>query len=452
MTAFEKALKYSKKFHIDECEIVFLRKKITTVRITDSEITEIKQNVKEGFGGRLINKQKILAFQTDNESDIEDTIKKSFRTQTYLRPKKFWKSLPFPCRYKTIEKTWDKKLDWISERETIDIAQTIINSTYDKKISEISGSLNIVSEHFEISNSNNLEVSNNATYISGIINAESKIGTVPVSGIGQECCRTLNEFHAENIGHEAKKMCIETINPQKCQNGAYSIIFDPYSMGELLAFVFAPNFNLKLFAEKKSCFAKNFQTKISFDGFSLSDDPHMPEGIGSKSFDDEGVVTNTNNIIDEGIFKNTFTNTFDGFRENKESTGNAIRTTSTMGRSIEAIPDAAPHNLRVKEGDSTLDEMIKDTKCGLIVGRLWYTYAINPIKGDFSCTARSGIKIIEKGEIKNAVKPFRIIHNLPILLQSVSQISNNSKNVIPWASRPSITPSVRIEDVKIVSI
>ena len=34
---------HSKKIGIDECEIVTIRKNITTVRITDSEIAEIKQ-------------------------------------------------------------------------------------------------------------------------------------------------------------------------------------------------------------------------------------------------------------------------------------------------------------------------------------------------------------------------------------------------------------------------
>ena len=48
--------------------------------------------------------------------------------------------------------------------------------------------------------------------------------------------------------------------------------------------------------------------------------------------------------------------------------------------------------------------MIKDTKHGLLIGRLWYTYAVNPIKGDFSCTARSGIRIIENGEVKGTWK------------------------------------------------
>ena len=86
------------------------------------------------------------------------------------------------------------------------------------------------------------------------------------------------------------------------------------------------------------------------------------------------------------------------------------------------------------------------------MGRLWYTYAVNPIKGDFSCTARSGVRIIENGEIKNPGKQVRIIYNLPILLKNISAIGNDPKNVLPWAAFPSITPSIKVENIKTISI
>ncbi len=70
-----------------------------------------------------------------------------------------------------------------------------------------------------------------------------------------------------------------------------------------------------------------------------------------------------------------------------------------MGRSSEPIPTSSLHNLRINPRDYSQEEMIKETKHGLLVGRLWYTYAINPIRGDFSCTVRSGIRIIENGKI-----------------------------------------------------
>ena len=452
MTAFDKASNYSKKFGIDECEIVFVKKEITTIRITDSEIAEIKQNFKENFGVRVIHQKKITSFQTSEQNDIESMIENAPHTSTYLKPLRFWKSLPSKLHYKEIPDTFDARLDHISGIKSSDIAQSMINSALDEKITAISGSLNIVSENFELANSNGLEANDKATYISGIINTESENGKTPVSGIGQECCRTLKAFDAEKIGKDAKRMCIESINPKKSNDGTYSIIFEPYSVGELLAFVFASNFNFKTFSEKKSCFANKFNTKIASDEFSLIDDPHAKQGLGTKSFDDEGIKTNRNNIIENGIFKNTFSNLFDSFKENSESTGNALRSGSPMGRSSEPIPTSAPHNLKVKNGSTSQDEMIKDTKQGLLVGRLWYTYAVNPIKGDFSCTARSGIRIIENGEIKNPGKTVRIIHNLPALLQNISAIGDNQKNVLQWASLPSITPSIKVEGIKAISI
>jgi len=88
----------------------------------------------------------------------------------------------------------------------------------------------------------------------------------------------------------------------------------------------------------------------------------------------------------------------------------------------------------------------------ILVGRLWYTYAVNPIKGDFSCTARSGIRIIENGEIKGPGKSVRIIHNLPTMIKNISEIGNNQRNVIQWASLPSIVPSIKAENISVNSI
>jgi PmbA protein len=95
--------------------------------------------------------------------------------------------------------------------------------------------------------------------------------------------------------------------------------------------------------------------------------------------------------------------------------------------------------------------MIKNTKHGILVGRLWYTYAVNPIRGDFSCTARSGIFEITNGQAR-PIKSVRIIHNLPILLQNISAIGNNTKTVLPWAGLPVTCPTIKCDGISVVSI
>jgi len=453
LSALDKAITHSKNKGIDEFEIIAIKKNITTVRITDSEIVEIKQNFDKNYGARLIHQKKITSLQTTNIENITDIIDEGLETTIKLKPRKFWKGLPQKKENIRIEGTFDKKLKHISGSNATDIAQNMINSSENKKIDTITGSLNIVYEDFELNNSNGLNFNNESTYISGIINAESEHSITPVSGIGHACGRTLSNFSPEQIGIDAKNMCINSINPQKINSDEYTIIFDPYSVGELLAFVIAGNFNFKTFKEKKSCFSNNFKNKIATEEFNLTDNPHIPEGIGTKSIDDEGTKTEKIKLIENGIFKNIFSNLYDSYKEGEEkSSGNAIRMGSPMGRSADPIPISAPHNLVITAGSSSQEDMIKETKHGLLVGRLWYTYAVNPIKGDFSCTARSGIQIIENGEVIGPGRSVRIVHNLTNLLNNISDIGKDQIRVMQWASLPSITPSIKVENISVSSI
>lgn len=453
MSACERAIDYAKIKGIDECEAVNVKRKITTVRITDSQIAETKENIEQLIGIRIIQGKKISSAQTSIIEDYKKTIDQALELSNITKPKPFWKSLPHDLKEKIpLEGVFDKKLSDITGSEASDIAQTMIDSALNPKIDSISGSLNIVAEDFTIANTNGLRYNDEATYIAGIINADSNVGTLPVSGIGQASCRTLQNFVPEQIGKDSMEMCVSSINPQHCDFETCSVIFEPYSVGEILAFVLSANFNLKTYSEKRSCFSEKIGGAISAKNFNVLDDPHASEGIGSKNVDDEGVPTKIRPLIEDGVFKNIYSDLYNAFKEGNESSGNASRPASPMGRDAEPIPISSPHNLRIKNGDFTPEEMIKDVKKGIVVGRLWYTYAVNPIKGDFSCTARSGIRIIEDGKIKSPGKSVRIVHNLKTLLEKISAIGNDSRNVLQWASLPSICPSLRADEIKIIPI
>ena len=447
MYHFERVLALSRRLGIDECELTIVEKKITTVRITDSEIAEIKQGIERDFGIRTINQKRIFTYHTNNEEKLEGAIE---NMHTGGKTREFWKGLPHEISTtERLEGTFDKRLADISGAKAADIAQEMINSALNDKISSISGSLNIVSEKFEICNSNGLYGSDSATYMAGMINSESESGSVPVSGLGQECCRTLDAFSAENVGADAKDMCLGSINPKICEGGRYTLILEPYSVGELLAFVASPNFGLKTYSEERSCLAGRRGEQVAAVDLNLVDDPHIQQGIGTRPFDGEGVKTKENCLIDGGTFRDVFANLYDGFKQEAESTGNASRTGVPMGRSADPIPGSAPHNLRIKAGDKSIEEMICDTRHGLLVGRLWYTYALNPIRGDFSCTARSGIRMIEDGKITGPARPVRIVHSLPALLWNITGIGDTEKNVLQWASIPSVTPAISVGNVPV---
>lgn len=451
MTCCESTLRKAEALHIDECEVVHSRRRTITVRITGSEISELKQNLEEGLGVRIIHEKKILSSFSTNHED-QSILERALEGRRILQPKSFWKSLPKTEKVAKVEKAFDKKLESMSGDDAVEMAREMIDTASHPKISRISGSLNIVSEKFEIQNSGGLDCSDVATYIVGTINTESDFGTAPVSGIGSIACRTADSFSASAIGLDSREMCLGSINPERCEAGSYDVIFEPYAIGEMTAFVFSSNFSLKAYSEKRSCFSEKLGKKIAADEFSLIDDPHHPDGIGSKSFDDEGVPTQKHHLVDSGVFSSTYSDSFHAFKEGTISTGNASRMGNPMGRSAIPIPSSAPHNLVISGGGTTVDEMIRETKKGLLIGRLWYTYSVNPERGDFSCTARSGIRIIENGNIVSAGKPVRIVHNLPLLFQNIVCTGNDSKNVLQWSALPCIVPSIKVKEITVSPI
>ncbi len=446
MSYCDDILAKSRALHLDECEIVYIQKKITTVRITDSEIAEIKQNQEESVAVRIIDKKRIISGRSSvNERNFLERV---LETRSFTKPKNFWKTFPHPSKFVPVNKTHDSRLENITGSLASDIANEMINSATHNKIIRISGSLNIVSEKFHLMNTNGIDYSDDSTFISATINTDSNTGGFPVSGIGSTCARTLGGFSAHKVGSDALEMCTSSIGPKKIDPDSYEIIFEPFAFGELLAFVFSANFNLKTYSEKRSCFADKLGECISTENFTLIDDPHSPDGIGSKSFDDEGTSTTPQPLIKSGILSGLYSDSFEAFKNKASSSGNAARPGSPMGRQAQAVPIPLPHNIKVIDGDFSKEEIIRDTKKGIIVGRLWYTYPVNPEQGDFSCTARSGIKIIENGRASPGCS-VRIVHNLKTLLRNISAIGDDSKNILQWGSIPSITPTVKVGKIRV---
>ncbi len=423
----------------------------STILSRIAEIAEIKENFEKTVGVRLIHQKRISSLEStilEPKKIIDDAL----RFSQILTKREFWKSLPPYEKTISLEKTNDAKIWEIDSSKASEIANEMTNAALHQKISKISGSLNIVCEDFELENTSKLQRQEKATYISGVINADSEEGGHPVSGIGQASSRTLTGFDAGKIGSEAAQMCVDSMNPVSCEAGMTSVIFEPLAVGELLTFVVGPNFGLKTYSENRSCFSEKLGEKISVEELSLVDDPHVPDRLGTKSFDDEGTPTRKNWLVQDGTFQSTYSDSYNAFKQDTVSSGNACRPGSPLGRAAEPIPVSAPHNLTIKSGESSRDDIIKDTKKGILVSRLWYTYAVNPIKGDFSCTARSGIRIIENGEIKTPAKSVRIIHNLPILFKNISAIANNPRTVLSWAAMPVSSPTIRCDGILVNTI
>ncbi len=451
----EKAVDIALKNGANEAESFLTDKEIITIRIAGAQIAEAKGTREWGLAMRVVKNRSIGASSTTliDEKHLADAAEDAISAATVMESKTEWKSLPKPSKITTVDGCYDERLNKLSSEECVDIALSMLNSALQfNTVSNVSGSLHVVKEHVYLANSNDVNLHDNGTYIIGNINADAKNNGETVSGVGFNAARTFNAFNAESVGKEAGDMATKSVGASKCDEGTYSVIFAPYALGELLSFVFSYNFNAKAYQDKRSCLYGKLGKQVAVESFTLQDDPRARDCMGSKPFDDEGVSTQTRNLIERGMFQNIIYDTFYAAKDNVESTGNASRPGYPVGRSADPIPFPSIHNIVVKNGDYDRDEIIKETKNGLLVGRLWYTYAVNPEKGDFSCTARSGIFMIKNGEIVGPSKMVRIIDNLQRLLMNISAIGKDSKHILQWHSLPSITPSLRVDGIKAIPV
>ncbi|MFQ5920467.1 MAG: TldD/PmbA family protein [Nitrososphaerales archaeon] len=444
----------------DEAESFLVDKEVITIRIADAQIMEAKGIREQGLALRIVKKKSIGAAGTSifDEEHLAASAGDAISSASLMESKTEWRSLPKPSSVTPVEGCYDDRIGKLGMEECIDIARRMLDSAMQfKKVTSVSGSLHVVREDVYLGNSNAIDLQDRGTYIVGNINADARVagsdainGTV--SGVGFRAARSLGSFDPESIGHDAGDMAARSTDAKKCEEGTYSVIFEPYALGELLSFVFAYNFNAKHYQDRRSCLYGKLGDKVAVDRFTLRDDPRARDCLGSKPFDDEGVPTSTMDLIRNGIFRGIIYDTFYAAKDNADSTGNASRAGYPVGRSAEPIPFPSVHNIVVGSGDHSRDEIIRDTKSGLLVGRLWYTYPVNPEKGDFSCTARSGIFAIKDGEIVEACRMVRIIDNLKRLLMSISAVGKERKHILQWHALPSVTPPLRVDGIRITPV
>ncbi len=69
-----------------------------------------------------------------------------------------------------------------------------------------------------------------------------------------------------------------------------------------------------------------------------------------------------------------------------------------------AEPVPFPQNFVMEGGNAAIEDMIKDTRRGILVTRLWYIRTVDPQTLLYTGLTRDGTFYIENGKIKHPVK------------------------------------------------
>ena len=257
------------------------------------------------------------------------------------------------------------------------------------------------------------------------------------SGHGVECSSTLKDFKPFRAGTKAGQVARLARNPKTEEEGAYDIIFDPLILGSLLG-IWGHMASAYDVLVQQSVFVGKLGKKVAPEIVTLRDNP-AAYSVSDRVFDDEGVPTRENVVIDRGVLKTFLHNS---------STAKIFKTRTTGNAGIVA-PN--PWNIEMDAGGMSKEELFREVKEGLYLTNTWYTRFQNYAKGDFSTIPRDGIFEIERGEIKKSLKDLRVSDNVLTMLGNIAAVSKDRQHVHWWieADPPSLAPYVLIKNVHV---
>lgn len=158
---------------------------------------------------------------------------------------------------------------------------------------------------------------------------------------------------------------------------------------------------------RKSTFLlDSLDTQVLADFVTIDERPHLPAGLASSPFDDEGVATVDRRLVDAGVIKGYILGSYYARKLGMESTGNA----------------GGIHNLIVGDTGHGFTDLLAEMDRGLLVTEL-IGHGVNPVTGDYS---RGAVGFwVENGEIRFPVAEITMAGNLQDMYRHIVAIGND---------------------------
>jgi predicted Zn-dependent protease len=119
-------------------------------------------------------------------------------------------------------------------------------------------------------------------------------------------------------------------------------------------------------------------------------------------------------------------------------------------KGVKPIP--FPSNMIMLGGTATLDEMIKSTKRGILVTKLWYIRAVDPQTLLQTGLTRDGTFYIEDGKIKYPIKNFRFNESPIIMLNNLEMLGKTERVVSTESNQNYMVPPMKIREFTFSSL
>jgi len=231
---------------------------------------------------------------------------------------------------------------------------------------------------------------------------------------GYELLRGIN---AEDELNKIVKNSIAMLDAKLIKGGRYDIIIDPEISGVVAHESFGHGLEADQVMRDRSYLASLNGKKIISDLVSMHDNGALPKERGSFLFDDEGIKTRDNTLVDKGVLKKFMHDRQSCMLMNSEPTGNA------RAQDFSRKVFVRMTNTYVSPGEWKFKELIEDTSSGYyLIKNL--TGMEDPLGGNMQMVIHSAMQI-KDGELSGLFKGVTISGKVLEFLNNVDAVTDD---------------------------
>jgi predicted Zn-dependent protease len=256
------------------------------------------------------------------------------------------------------------------------------------------------------------------------------------SGYATRGYNDITKLDTEAATEIATEKAIKSTTAVEMEPGKYTVILEPAAVAVLLENLFF-YLDARQADEGRSFMSKaggatRLGEKLMDERVNVYSDPLNHE-LPTSTWNNDGRPQEKITWVEKGIIKN-----FSWSRYWAQKKG------------VKAIP--SPDGVIMEGGTKSLAELIKGTKKGILVTRLWYIRPVNPQTLLLTGLTRDGTFYIENGEIKHPVKNFRFNESPVIMLSNLEELGKVERTVSVESNNNYLLPPLKVREFNFTSL
>ena len=245
----------------------------------------------------------------------------------------------------------------------------------------------------------------------------------------------LKGIHPETCAKTALEKALAAMRPKEIPGGSYRMVVDGNVGSRLLSPIISA-LNASGIQQKMSFLCESRGQRLFSEGLSLTDMARERGKAGARLFDSEGVATTNLPLIENGVVKNYFVNTYMANKTGLEPTVEDISRPVLMSWASESLLEgfAEVVNTAVPDLESgkkvlSLKDILRGCGDGIYVTE-FNGGNCNPVTGDYSFGV-SGFRFRE-GKIGKPFREMLITGNILELWNSLLAVSDDARECGRW--------------------